>query len=209
MFQVVDFILNFDQHLGFFVQNYGVLVYGILFLIVFIETGLVVMPFLPGDSMLFIAGTFAAAGLLDIRLLIAILFIAAVIGDASNYWIGKFFGEKVFMKFIKPAHIDKTKVFYEKHGKKTIVIARFVPIVRTIAPFVAGVGKMEYSTFLAYNLVGGFLWVFAFVLGGYLFGNIPWVKENVTLISLLIIAVSLIPVFVSWISGRRKKWSDG
>jgi len=209
MLQVVDFILHFDQHLGFFIQNYGVLVYGILFLIVFIETGLVVMPFLPGDSMLFIAGAFAAAGLLDIRLLIAILFIAAVVGDASNYWIGKFFGEKVFMKFIKPAHIDKTKVFYEKHGKKTIVIARFVPIVRTIAPFVAGVGKMEYSTFLAYNLVGGFLWVFAFVLGGYLFGNIPWVKENVTLISLLIIAVSLIPVFVSWISGRRKKWSDG
>ncbi len=205
MFQVVDFILNFDQHLGFFVQNYGVLVYGILFLIVFIETGLVVMPFLPGDSMLFIAGTFAAAGLLDIRLLIAILFIAAVVGDASNYWIGKFFGEKVFMKFIKPAHIDKTKVFYEKHGKKTIVIARFVPIVRTIAPFVAGVGKMEYSTFLAYNLVGGFLWVLAFTLGGFLFGNIPFVKDNLTLITFGIIFVSIIPFFVAWIRGRLKK----
>lgn len=204
MFHAIDFILNFDQHLGFFVQNYGVFVYGILFLIVFIETGLVVMPFLPGDSMLFIAGTFAAAGLLNIWVLIIILFVAAVTGDASNYWIGKFFGEKVFMKWIKPAHIEKTKVFYEKHGKKTIVLARFAPIVRTIAPFVAGVGKMKYSTFLAYNLIGGFLWVLAFSLGGYLFGNIPWVKGNVTLISLLIIAVSLIPVFVGGISGRRK-----
>jgi len=204
MFHVVDFILNFDQHLGFFVQNYGVLVYGILFLIVFIETGLVVMPFLPGDSMIFIAGTFAAAGLLNIWVLIIILFVAAVTGDASNYWIGKFFGEKVFMKWIKPAHIEKTKVFYEKHGKKTIVLARFAPIVRTIAPFVAGVGKMKYSTFLAYNLIGGFLWVLAFSLGGYLFGNIPWVKENVTLISLLIIAVSLIPIFVTGIRGRKK-----
>jgi len=204
MFHAIDFILNFDQHLGFFVQNYGVLVYGILFLIVFIETGLVVMPFLPGDSMLFIAGTFAAAGLLNVWVLIIILFVAAVVGDASNYWIGKFFGEKFFMKWIKPAHMEKTRGFYEKHGKKTIVLARFVPIVRTIAPFVAGVGKMKYSTFLMYNLIGGFLWVSVFAFGGYLFGNIPWVSEHVTLISLLIIAVSLIPVFVAGIGGRKK-----
>lgn len=205
MFQLFDFIMNFDQHLELFIQSYGVLVYAILFLIVFVETGLVVMPLLPGDSLLFVAGTFAAVGLLDIKLLILILFIAAVVGDASNYWIGKFFGEKVFMKWINPAHIEKTKVFYENHGKKTIVLARFAPIVRTIAPFVAGVGKMKYSTFFAYNLIGGLLWVLSFVLGGYLLGNIPFVRDHLTAITLGIIFVFMIPLFWGAIAGRKKK----
>lgn len=203
MLQLFDFILHFDQHLGLFIQSYGVLVYVFLFLIVFIETGLVVMPFLPGDSLLFIAGTFAAAGLLNVWWLVGILITAAIVGDAVNYFIGRFFGEKVFMKFIKRDHIEKTKIFYEKHGKKTIVLARFVPIIRTFAPFVAGVGKMKYRTFLAYNFIGGFLWVLSFVIAGFLLGNVPFVKEHLTAITLGIIFVFLIPLFWGAVRGRR------
>ena len=202
----IDFFLHLDVHLSEIIRNYGVWAYLILFLIIFVETGLVVMPFLPGDSLLFAAGAFAAPQLLanveqvpgpfNIFYLIISLFIAAFLGDTLNYYIGDYFGPKVFRrdyKFLKREHLLKTQGFYEKHGAKTIIIARFIPIIRTFAPFIAGVGTMKYSRFLAYNIVGGFLWVTGFLLAGYLFGNIPAVKRNFTLVVFAIIAVSILP----------------
>lgn len=202
----VDFFLHLDVHLSEIIREYGVWAYLILFLIIFVETGLVVMPFLPGDSLLFAAGAFAAPQILangesvpgpfNIIYLTLLLFIAAFLGDTLNYYIGDYFGPKVFRrdyKFLKREHLLKTQSFYEKHGAKTIIIARFIPIIRTFAPFIAGVGTMKYSRFLAYNIVGGFLWVTGFLLAGYLFGNIPAVKKNFTLVVFAIIAVSIIP----------------
>ena len=202
----IDFFLHLDVHLSEIIRNYGVWAYLILFLIIFVETGLVVMPFLPGDSLLFAAGAFAAPQLLangeqvpgpfNIFYLIISLFIAAFLGDTLNYYIGDYFGPKVFRrdyKFLKREHLLKTQGFYEKHGAKTIIIARFIPIIRTFAPFIAGVGTMKYSRFLAYNIVGGFLWVTGFLLAGYLFGNIPAVKRNFTLVVFAINAVSILP----------------
>jgi membrane-associated protein len=185
------------------IQNYGIFVYAIMFVVVFVETGFVVMPFLPGDSLLFVAGTFAAVGSLNVIWLFLLLSFAAIIGDTVNYWVGKYFGEKVFSKFIKKEHLDKTKSFYDKYGKKTIIIARFIPIVRTLAPFVAGVGKMHYSTFLIYNIIGGISWVLIFVFAGYSFGTIPAVKENLSLIILGIIILSIIPAIVEYFRGKQ------
>ncbi|MFA6918316.1 MAG: DedA family protein [Candidatus Gracilibacteria bacterium] len=204
MSEIIDFIVHIDRYLNILVQNYGSLVYVVMFVVVFVETGLVVMPLLPGDSMLFVAGTFAAVGSMNVISLFLILSVAAVLGDTVNYWIGNYFGEKFFSKFIKKEHMERTKSFYDRHGKKTIVIARFVPIIRTFAPFIAGIGKMNYSTFLTYNVIGGVSWVLIFVFAGYSFGTIPFVKENLTLITLSIIFVSLIPAFVEYVRGRKK-----
>lgn len=205
MNKLIDLILHADKFIGPLLQGNHLFVYFFLFIIIFVETGLVIMPFLPGDSLLFIAGTFAAGGFLDIYLLLIIFIAAAVIGDTVNYYLGKFFGEKLFSKFINPKHIEKTQLFYDKHGKKTIIIARFIPIVRTFAPFLAGIGKMNYLTFLNYNIIGGISWVALFTMGGFLFGNIPIIKNNLSLVVLGIIFVSLIPIVIEYLKSRSKK----
>ncbi len=202
----IDYFVHLDQHLVFLVQNYDVYVYGILFAVIFLETGFVVTPFLPGDSLLFAVGTVAALDSLNVVFLIILLSIAAILGDNVNYVIGRWLGPKVFRKenrFFKKEYADKTRDFYKKYGKKTIVIARFVPIIRTFAPFIAGIGKMEWPTFLSYNIFGGILWVFLFILGGYFFGNIPIVRENFSLAILIIILVSIMPGIIEYI--RRRK----
>src|SRR5690554_7109232 len=192
--ELIDFILHIDQHLFQFVNDYGMWVYAILFLIIFVETGVVIMPFLPGDSLLFAAGMLAAQpNELNVWIVIGLLLIAAIAGDSVNYSIGNRFGMKVTKvkifgkQFVQQAHIDKTHDFYEKYGSKTIVIARFVPIVRTLAPFVAGIGRMSYKTFITYNIGGGFIWVFGITLCGYFLGNIPIIKDNFSTVVLLII----------------------
>lgn len=203
-----DFILHIDVHLGEIISNYGLLTYGILFLIVFVETGLVLTPFLPGDSLLFAAGAFAALGSLNIVAVIVLLITAAILGDTVNYWIGHFFGEKMIANPkipINKEHIDKTKAFFDKHGGKTIILARFVPIVRTFAPFVAGVGKMSYKHFISYNVIGGILWVLIFSLGGFLFGNIPSVKHNFSFVIIAIILLSVLPIVLEFLKKKIKK----
>ncbi len=199
--ELVDFILNIDQHLVQFVNDYGMWVYAILFMIIFVETGIVIMPFLPGDSLLFAAGMLAAqANELNVWVIIGLLLIAAITGDSLNYSIGKRFGMqvtrvKLFGKqVVKDEHIDKTHAFYAKYGSKTIVIARFVPIVRTLAPFVGGIGRMNYSVFLTYNVVGAILWVVGITLAGYFLGNIPIIKDNFSEVVLLIIFLSVVPI---------------
>jgi membrane-associated protein len=205
---LTDFILHLDKHLGQIIQNFGFWVYRFLFLIIFLETGFVVTPFLPGDSLLFAVGTFAALGVLNLGLLLLILSIAAILGDNVNYAIGKFIGPKVFHKqkarFFKKEYLERTRLFYEKHGNKTIVLARFVPIIRTFAPFVAGIGQMKYSLFLFYNILGGILWVVLFLFGGYFFGNIPMVKQNFSAVILLIILVSIFPFILEFWKHRSK-----
>jgi membrane-associated protein len=205
---LVDFVLHLDKHLLELVAEYGAWTYLILFAIVFCETGLVVTPFLPGDSLLFAAGAFAATGAFDLWLLLGLLSVAAILGDAVNYAIGRSLrhrlADKGRLPFVKPAHLEKTHAFYEKYGVKTIVIARFVPIVRTFAPFVAGIGEMSYKTFAFYNVVGGLLWVFLCTLGGYLFGNLPFVKENFSLVILAIIGLSLLPAVVEILRARAE-----
>lgn len=194
---LIDFILHIDTHLAELISNYGVWVYGILFAIVFVETGLVVMPFLPGDSLLFAAGAFAALGSLNILTILILLSVAAIVGDTVNYWIGHYFGEAMIANPkipIRKEHIEETKKFFDKHGGKTIILARFVPIVRTFAPFVAGVGKMHYGNFISYNVFGGLFWVLLFTLAGYFFGNIPAVKENFTIVIMVIIVISVAPM---------------
>lgn len=206
---LADFILHFDKYLALAIANYGVLTYAILFLIIFCETGLVVTPFLPGDSLLFAAGTFAAVGSLDVKVLIILLSIAAVIGDNVNYWIGHFIGPKVFIRedswLLNKSHLIRTHQFYVKHGAKTIILARFIPIIRTFAPFVAGIGSMEYRQFMLYNITGGIGWIVIFVGGGYLFGNIPFVKENLKVTLLAIIIISIIPLIVELYRHRFRK----
>jgi len=207
---LISFILHIDVHLGELIAAYGPWVYGILFLIVFLETGLVVTPFLPGDSLLFAAGAFAALGSMNLLALLGLLVAAAVLGDTANYWIGHFFGEKILADPripIQDHHIDQTKAFFKKHGGKTIILARFVPIVRTFAPFVAGIGKMHYSTFISYNVVGGILWVLLFTLTGYFFGNVPAVKENFSLAIIAIIVLSVAPMVYHFLSSRMRKSS--
>ncbi len=203
---IINLILHSDTYITTFIQSYGNFVYILLFFIIFMETGFVVTPFLPGDSLLFISGTFAAAGALNVYLLFLLLSIAAILGDTINYFIGNYFGEKVFSKFIKHDYIERTKLFFHNHGKKTIVFARFIPIIRTFAPFVAGIGKMDYFTFLSYNIIGGISWVAIFVFSGYYFGNIPFVKDNLTFIVLLIIIISFIPAILEYIKHKRKKY---
>lgn len=204
---VADFILHIDVHLAEIISQFGVFSYVILFVIIFIETGLVVTPFLPGDSLLFAAGAFAALKSLNIWILIFSLVAAAVIGDTVNYWIGHFFGERILKNSkipINPEHIDKTQHFFEDHGGKTIILARFVPIVRTFAPFVAGIGKMHYSTFISFNIIGGVAWVLSFLLAGFFFGNIPAVQHNFTLVILAIIAVSVGPMIYHGLAQKKK-----
>lgn len=201
---IIDFVLHVDKYLGGLILAYGTLVYGFLFLVIFVETGLVIMPFLPGDSLLFVSGTFAASGAFNVWYLFLILSIAAVLGDTVNYWLGKYFGEKLFEKLINKKHLENTKQFYEKHGKKAIVLARFVPIIRTFAPFVAGIGKMHYTSFLIYNVIGGVSWVLIFMFAGYAFGNIPFVKDNLSMFILGIIVVSVIPIVIEYLKSKRK-----
>ncbi len=204
----VDALLNFDKYLSVLIQEYGTLTYGILFLIVFAETGLVITPFLPGDSLLFVAGAFAALGAFDLKLLLLILSVAAILGDSVNYEIGKLIGRRIYeddsIRFIKKEHLLKTRSFYEKYGMLTIIIARFAPIVRTFAPFVAGVGEMHYMKFLSYNIIGGLLWVFSFTIVGYYFGNLPAVKDNFTLVIIAIVLISVMPVIIG-ISKQKSK----
>jgi membrane-associated protein len=203
-----DFILHIDVHLGQIIASYGLITYLILFGIIFIETGIVFTPFLPGDSLIFAAGAFAALGSLNIFAIIGLLIAAAVLGDTSNYWIGHFFGEKLVANPkvpIKKEHIEETKQFFAKYGAKTIVLARFVPIVRTFAPFVAGVGRMDYKTFISYNVIGGVAWVLIGSLAGYFFGNIKWVKENFSVIILVIIIISVVPMMIPVIKKLIRK----
>lgn len=205
---LLDFILHVDQHLVEFVTNYGVWIYGILFLIIFVETGLVVMPFLPGDSLLFAAGALAATGAMDPVVLIILLFIAAVLGDTLNYHIGKYIGPRVFnieSRWINKEYLLKTQAFFEKHGGKTIIFARFIPFARTFAPFVAGVSSMNYKYFLSYNVIGAICWVASFITLGYLFGNIPAVKDNFTFVIFGIIFLSVLPAIITFIRERMKK----
>lgn len=202
-----DFFLHLDVYLSEIIQNYGVWTYALLFLVIFMETGFVVTPFLPGDSLLFAAGTFAALGSLNIWLLFALLFGAAVLGDTVNYWIGHYLGPRVFdtnSRFLKREYLERTQHFYEKHGGKTIVLARFVPIVRTFAPFVAGVGAMEYGRFFLFNVFGAFLWTSLFLFGGYFFGNIPIIKENFEFAIVGIILISVIPMVIEYLRNHRR-----
>lgn len=203
---IIDFILHIDVHLQEIIGQYGALTYLILFLIVFAETGLVVTPILPGDSLLFAAGTFAALGSLDPFVLTLLLIVAAVAGDTLNYWVGHWVGPRAFsgkVRWLRSDYLKRTEAFYERHGGKTIILARFVPIVRTFAPFVAGVGRMHYGRFLGYNVVGGVAWVSLCVMAGYFFGNLPVVRDNFSLVVLGIIGVSMLPLLVEWIRHRR------
>lgn len=207
--QLVDIFLNLDKHLEAIVGQYGVLTYLVLFLIIFCETGLVVTPFLPGDSLLFAAGAIASLGSLNLWWLLALLIIAAVLGDTVNYWVGHFLGRRLLnarrFKVIKQEHLDYTHEFFEKYGGKTIIIARFVPIVRTLAPFVAGLGSMTYGRFMSYNVIGGVAWVVICTVAGYLFGQLPFVKEHFELVVLAIIALSLVPAVWEMVNARRRK----
>jgi membrane-associated protein len=206
-FNLIDFILHVDDHLAELLRDYGTAFYWILFVIVFVETGVVVMPFLPGDSLLFAAGALAVQADLSVPLIMAMLFIAAVLGDTVNYHIGKYLGPPAFSgkyRFLKQAHLVKTQKFFEKHGGKAIVYARFVPIVRTFAPFVAGVGTMSYGRFLWFNVFGAFVWVVGFVGAGALFGNLPFIKDNFSKVILAIIVVSVLPIFIEWWKAKRE-----
>ncbi|MGE0454660.1 MAG: DedA family protein [Vicinamibacteria bacterium] len=207
-YTLVDFFLHLDRHLAELIAAYGSWTYAILFAIVFLETGLVVTPLLPGDSLLFAAGAFAALGALELWPLVLLLCVAAVLGDTVNYGIGNYLGPKVFhyprSRFFNPDHLKRTHEFFEKYGGKTIIIARFVPIIRTFAPFVAGIGSMTYGRFLSYNVIGGTLWVFVCVLGGYFFGNLPFVKQNFSLVILAIIVLSVLPAVVEFVKHRRE-----
>ncbi|OLN30655.1 MULTISPECIES: DedA family protein [Desulfosporosinus] len=204
---LVDLFLHLDKNLELVIQGYGMWTYLILFILVFLETGLVVTPFLPGDSLLFVAGAFSASGSLNVVLLFITLGIAAILGDTANYQIGHFVGPKVFTKsntrLFKKEHLERTQLFYEKHGGKTIIIARFIPVIRTFAPFVAGIGEMTYLRFLSYNLIGGIAWVTILLFGGYLFGNLPIVRNNFTTVILAIIFISILPGILNFLKAKQ------
>lgn len=205
---LIDWILHIDHHLDGIFGYFGIWTYVVLFAIIFAETGLVVTPFLPGDSLLFAIGALAARGSLDMSILTVSLIAAAILGDTVNYWVGSIIGPKIFrgenVRFLNRKHLEKTHEFFERYGGKTIIIARFVPIVRTFAPFVAGMGKMTYRRFMAYNVVGGIVWILLFLWAGYFFGNFPSVKKNFTLVILGIIIVSIIPAVVEFIRERNR-----
>ena len=205
----IDIFMHLDTHLDLIIREYGVWTHAILFLIIFCETGLVITPLLPGDSLLFAVGTFAALGSLDVKFLAISLSIAAIAGDTVNYWIGYFVGPKVFSKeksrFFNRAYLDRTHQFYERYGGKTIIIARFIPIIRTFAPFVAGIGRMTYLRFILYNIVGGVAWIGAFLFGGYFFGALPFIKQNFSLVILAIIVISMLPGLIEFL---RHKFSS-
>jgi len=203
-----DMLLHLDKYIDLLIRDYGMWTYLIFFIIVFCETGLVVTPFLPGDSLLFVAGTFAALGSLNLMWLLVILSAAAILGDTINYWIGNYIGPKVFQmqnsRVFRKEYLDRTHQFYEKYGPITIVIGRFIPIIRTFAPFLAGVGSMTYGKFLVYNVVGGILWIASFTLGGYFFGNLPFVKKNFTAVIIAIIIISVMPTVIEYVRQRRQ-----
>lgn len=210
----IDIVLHLDVHLASLLAEYGIWIYGILFAIIFCETGLVVTPFLPGDSLLFVAGALAATSTgLDIQILIAVLLAAAVLGDNTNYWIGHTIGPRVFRweqsRFFNRAAFDKTHAFFEHHGGKTIIIARFLPLFRTFAPFVAGVARMTYLRYFLLDFFGGVLWIGSLTLAGYWFGNIPFIKNNLTIVILVIIAISLLPIAIGYIRHHRESRTDG
>jgi membrane-associated protein len=198
--QLIDIFLHIDKHLANIIGEYGMLTYAILFLVIFVETGFVVMPFLPGDSLLFAAGAFVAMDALNLYAVLGVLATAAVLGDTVNYWIGRSLGQRAYsLSWINRRHLDSAQAFYENYGGKTIVLARFVPIIRTFAPFVAGIGRMPYAYFITYNVVGGIAWVVICSFAGYFFGNIPLVKKNFELVILAIIVISILPVvFEVW-----------
>lgn len=203
-----EIFMHIDKHLDLVIKNYGIWTYVILFLIIFCETGLVVTPLLPGDSLLFAVGTFSALGLLDVRWLATSLIIAAIAGDTVNYWIGHLTGPKVFRKeksrFFNKEYLDRTHKFYEKYGGKTIILARFVPIIRTFAPFVAGIGNMTYIRFILYNITGGIAWIMIFIFAGYFFGNIPFIKHNFSIAILAIIFISILPGIIEFLRNKYR-----
>ena len=204
----IDFFLHIDVHLNEIILQYGTLTYVILFFIIFAETGFVFTPFLPGDSLLFAAGTFAARGSFDVYLLAVLLIVAAIAGDNINYWVGRKLGIKLFERFnklLKREYLEKTQKFYEKHGGKTIILARFFPIIRTFSPFVAGLGKMEYSRFVLNDVAGGIIWISIFVFGGYFFGNIPIVQKNFSLVIVVIVVISVIPAISEFVRHKLKR----
>ncbi len=203
----IDIVLNLDTHLLALTEKYGMWIYAILFLIIFAETGLVVMPFLPGDSLLFVAGALCGLGALEIGLLAPLLIVASFTGDNTNYWIGRLVGTRLVKRvnsgFLRREHLDRTHAFYEKHGGKTIIFARFLPIVRTYAPFVAGIGIMHYRLFVSYSALGSVAWITFFTVGGYFLGNIPVIRDNITLMVLAIVFISILPALVKFIQHRR------
>ena len=203
----IDIVLHLDKHLAVLVQQYGTWIYAILFAIIFSETGFVVTPFLPGDSLLFVAGALAALGGMDIGVLLVVLLAAAALGNMLNYQIGRFFGPRVFQwensRFFNRAALQKTHAFYERHGGKTLILSRFLPLFRTFAPFVAGIGAMSYARFTFFNLIGATAWVGLLTLAGYFFGNLPWVQKNLSVVILAIIGISLIPVAIGWWQHRK------
>lgn len=205
--EIFDFILHFDEYLANIITLFGAWTYVFLFAIIFAETGLVIAPFLPGDSLLFAVGAFAGGGFLDIWIVYIVMLLAAILGDTVNYWVGHHVGPKVFAKensrLFNKAYLEKTREFYEKHGGKTIILARFLPIIRTFAPFIAGIGKMHYSTFLLYNVIGAFVWVTSLTFAGYLFGGLPLVKANFEYVIFGIIVLSLLPLLSEYIKYKR------
>jgi membrane-associated protein len=204
---LIDLFLHLDKHLEAVINAYGVWTYAFMFVIIFMETGFVITPFLPGDSLLFAAGTFAAKGWLNIWILLIVCSAAAILGDTVNYWIGHFIGPKAFSgesRFLKKEYLDRTHAFYEKHGGKTIILARFIPIIRTFAPFVAGIGAMTYSHFITYNVIGGIAWVSIFTLGGYFIGSIPFIQHNFELVVIAIIMISVLPMVVEYLRERAR-----
>jgi membrane-associated protein len=207
--QFIDFVLHMDKHLPQLINSFGIWTYLILFIVIFCETGLVVTPFLPGDSMIFLLGALAKTGDINFPAIIAVLMLAAVLGDTCNYEIGRFFGMKLFgnenSRIFKKEYLDRTHNFYEKYGGKTIIIARFVPIIRTFAPFVAGMGSMSYKKFISFNVIGGIGWVALFSFGGFFFGGIPWVQKNFFIVAIAIIVISLMPAVIAFINGKRSK----
>ncbi|PMP77181.1 MAG: hypothetical protein C0178_03400 [Sulfurihydrogenibium sp.] len=199
--EILDLVLHIDKYLEYIANSYGSLVYLILFLIIFSETGFVVAPFLPGDSLLFVLGTFTGKGILELKIVYPLLLTAAVLGNVVNFFIGYYFGEKIirngkFKKLIKEKHLKETEIFFQKHGGKAVIISRFLPFIRTFVPFVAGIAKMDTNQFMLYNLIGGFLWITFFIFLGYFTGNIPFVKENFSIFIYLIITISFIPVIL-------------
>jgi len=213
--KLVELFLHLDEQLAMIISQYGAWTYAILFLIIFMETGFVITPFLPGDSLLFAAGSFAAPraagaeGPLNIWVLLILLPIAAILGDTVNYWIGHYLGDRAYnVKWIKREYLDRTHAFFEKHGGKTIFLARFVPIVRTFAPFVAGMGKMSYGYFFSYNVFGGIVWVFIFTLMGYFFGNLPFVQKNFEVVIVAILLISVVPIVYEFIKARRESRAE-
>jgi membrane-associated protein len=204
---IVDLILHLDEYLNAIIQSFGAWTYLILFLVIFMETGFVITPFLPGDSLIFAAGSLAALGSLNIVVLFVTLCAAAILGDTVNYWIGHYIGPRAFsgnIRFLKKEYLDKTHVFYEKHGGKTIIIARFIPIIRTFAPFVAGIGAMTYSKFIVYNVIGGVAWVALFLFGGYFFGTLPFVQDNFAVVIIAIVFISVLPGVIEFLRERMR-----